>query len=276
MANSLLGALDIVACSDPGLVRSQNEDSVMADAGQGLVILADGMGGYNAGEVASKMATTLLSAGLAAALKTTSAHEEDQRTGQPLAVRCLVEQIAVVNAAIYRASESQSQLGGMGTTLVAAIFCDNRMIVAHIGDSRLYRLRAGEFVALTRDHSLLQEQIDSGLISAEDARYAANRNLVTRAVGVDPEVEAEIHVHPVQPGDVYLLCSDGLHDMVDEADMQRALEMFGTDLERAARYLIQMANDHGGDDNISVIVVRVVRKFPAASGSWAKLWSWLR
>lgn len=114
MANSLLGALDIVACSDPGLVRSQNEDSVMADAGQGLVILADGMGGYNAGEVASKMATTLLSAGLAAALKTTSAHEEDQRTGQPLAVRCLVEQIAVVNSAIYRASESQSQLGGMG------------------------------------------------------------------------------------------------------------------------------------------------------------------
>lgn len=276
MANSLLGALDIVARSDPGLVRSQNEDSVMADAGQGLAILADGMGGYSAGEVASSMATTLLSSGLTAALKTTPGHEEDKRTGQPFALRCLVEQIAVVNAAIYRASESQSQLGGMGTTLVAAVFCDDRMIVAHVGDSRLYRLRGGEFVAMTRDHSLLQEQIDSGLISVEDARYAANRNLVTRAVGVDPEVEAETHVHPVRPGDVYLLCSDGLYDMVDEADMQHALQMFGADLERAAGHLIQMANDHGGDDNISVILVRVLRKFPAAGGSWAKLWSWFR
>ena len=276
MANSLLGALEIVVRTDPGLVRGQNEDSVLADARQGLAILADGMGGYNAGEVASSMATTLLSTGLAASFKTTARHERDPASGQPFALRCLLEQISAVNAAIYRASESQSQLGGMGTTLVAAIFCDNRLIVAHVGDSRLYRLRGEEFVALTRDHSLLQEQIDNGLISVEEARFSANRNLVTRAVGVDPEVEAEIHIHPVRPGDVYLLCSDGLYDMVEEAEIQHALEMFGANLESAARQLIQMANDHGGDDNISLIVVKVLRDFPATRGVLAKLWSWLR
>ncbi|WP_300449161.1 Stp1/IreP family PP2C-type Ser/Thr phosphatase [Accumulibacter sp.] len=276
MANSLLGALDIVVRSDPGLVRVQNEDSAMADASHGLAILADGMGGYNAGEVASSMATKLLSSGLTAAFEVTAGHQKDGRTGQPFALRCLVEQISAVNSAIYLASASQSQFGGMGTTLVAAVFCDNQMIVAHVGDSRLYRLRGEEFVAMTRDHSLLQEQIDSGLISIQEARYAANRNLVTRAVGVDPEVEAEIHVHQVRPGDVYLLCSDGLHDMVDDADIQHALEMFGANLESAAGQLIQMANDHGGDDNISVIVVKVLRRFPAARGGWAKLWSWFR
>ena len=276
MANSLAGALEIVVRSDPGLVRGQNEDSVLANADQGLAILADGMGGYNAGEVASGMATTLLSTGLKAAFKATAGYEKDRLTGQPFALACLVDQIAVVNTAIYRASESQSQLGGMGTTLVAAVFCDDRVFVAHVGDSRLYRLRGEEFVALTRDHSLLQEQLDSGLISAEEARYSTNRNLVTRAVGIDPEVDAEIHAHRVVPGDIYLLCSDGLYDMVDEADIQHALDMHGANLEVTARELIQMANDNGGDDNISLIVVKIRREFPAARRGWAKLWSWFR
>jgi len=275
VANSLLGVLEIVTRTDPGLVRGQNEDAVVADANQGLAVLADGMGGYNAGEVASSMATKLLHAGLAAALQGTPGHQRDRRTGLPFAWRCLVEQIAAANAAIYRASETQSQLGGMGTTLVAVVFCDNTMIVAHVGDSRLYRLRGSKFVAMTRDHSLLQEQIDSGLISVEDARYAANRNLVTRAVGVDPEVEPEVHIHDVRPGDVYLLCSDGLYDLVDEREMQRTLERHD-DLDNAAQHLIEMANDLGGDDNISVIVIKVLRRFPAAGGVWERLRSWFK
>ncbi|WP_295487971.1 Stp1/IreP family PP2C-type Ser/Thr phosphatase [Accumulibacter sp.] len=275
MTNSLLGALEIATRTDPGLVRGQNEDSVFADADRGLAILADGMGGYNAGEVASRMATEILSSRLEKAFLDAAAHEAEGG-GQAVVQRSLVEHIAAVNTAIYCAATDQSQFGGMGTTLVATVFCDDRVIVAHIGDSRLYRLRGEEFVALTRDHSLLQEQIDSGQISQEEARFSINRNLVTRAVGVDPVVEAEVHVHAVCPGDVYLLCSDGLYDMVEEDEIQHALELFGVNLELAAGQLIQMANDNGGEDNVSVVVVKVLHEFPAARGRWSKLRSWFR
>lgn len=274
VTNSLSGTLEIALRTDPGLVRGQNEDSVFADADLGLAILADGMGGYQAGEVASSMATTLLASCLKAAFADFPPQAIDASSGQSIAQRALAEQIAVVNSAIYRAAEDQSRFGGMGTTLVAAVFCDDQLTVAHVGDSRLYRLRGDEFVALTHDHSLLQEQIDSGEISPEDARYSLNRNLVTRAVGVDPEVEAEVHVHSVRPGDLYLLCSDGLYDMLEASEIQHLLEMFGANLERAATKLIQAANDNGGEDNISVVVVKVLREFPAAPGRWAKLWSW--
>ena len=274
MTNRLSSALEIVERSDPGLVRGQNEDSVLTDARHGLAILADGMGGYNAGEVASRMATTLLASGLKAAFATTAAHHIDSSTGQPFGVRCLVEQIEDVNSAIYRASGKEERFGGMGTTLVASVFCDDQVIVAHVGDSRLYRLRGDEFVALTRDHSLLQEQLDSGLITAEEARHSTNRNLVTRAVGVDAEVDVEIHLHQVRPGDLYLLCSDGLYDMVDEADIRHALLTLGDNLVALANHLVQMANDNGGEDNVSVVLVRVLREFPAAGGGWSRFWSW--
>ncbi|TLD46341.1 MAG: Protein phosphatase PrpC [Accumulibacter sp.] len=274
MTNRLSSALEIVERSDPGLVRGQNEDSVLTDARHGLAILADGMGGYNAGEVASRMATTLLASGLKAAFATTAAHHIDSSTGQPFGVRCLVEQIEDVNSAIYRASGKEDRFGGMGTTLVASVFCDDQVIVAHVGDSRLYRLRGDDFVALTRDHSLLQEQLDSGLITAEEARHSTNRNLVTRAVGVDAEVDVEIHLHQVRPGDLYLLCSDGLYDMVDEADIRQALLTLGDNLVALANHLVQMANDNGGEDNVSVVLVRVLREFPAAGGGWSRFWSW--
>ncbi len=276
MTNSLLGALEMVMRTDPGLVRGENEDSVFANADRGLAILADGMGGYQAGEVASSMATALLSSGLERAFKDCAAHTVDHVGGQLFAQRALREQVAVVNSAIYRAAEDQPRFGGMGTTLVAAVFCDDHLVVAHVGDSRLYRLRAEEFVALTHDHSFLQEQLDRGEISAEEARYSVNRNLVTRAVGIDPQVEAEVHTHSVCPGDVYLLCSDGLYDMLEEGEVQHLLELCGANLERAAKQLIQLANDNGGDDNISVVVVKVLREFPAAPGRWSKLWSWLK
>ena len=276
MTNSLLGALEIAMRTDPGLVRGQNEDSVYADCDHGLAILADGMGGYQAGEVASNMATTLLSSRLEDAFKAGAMQLANRSSEQALAQQTLIEAIATVNSAIYHAAADQSRFGGMGTTLVVAVFCDDQLLVAHIGDSRLYRLRGEAFVVLTHDHSLLQEQIDSGEISAEEARYSVNRNLVTRAVGVDPDVEAEVHIHPVRPGDVYLLCSDGLYDMLEEGEIQHVLEMFGANLDLAAAQLIQRANDNGGEDNVSVVVVKVLREFPVASGRWAKLWSWFR
>ena len=276
MSTTLNTALEIVLRTDPGIVRGHNEDAVFANPNQGFVILADGMGGYNAGEVASGMATMLLSSEMENAFATSLPHELDEGTGQRFARRCLLEKIAVVNAAIYHTAESQPQYAGMGTTLVAALFCDNQLTVAHIGDSRLYRLRGEEFSLLTRDHSFLQEQIDSGVLSVEEARFSQNKNLVTRALGVDPDVVAEIQDYDVQPGDIYLLCSDGLNDMVEDEEIQLTLHMLSANLELAATQLVQMANDNGGRDNVSVILVKVLREFPAARGWWSKFKAWFR
>lgn len=271
MANSLSDVLEIVVRTDPGRVRGHNEDAVFANPNQGLAILADGMGGYNAGEVASSMATTLLSAEFEAALKACAPHRPDAETGKPFAYRCILERIAEANSAIFHVAETEPHCAGMGTTLVMALFYDNRVAVAHIGDSRMYRLRGSEFVALTRDHSLLQEQLDNGLISPAAARHSEQRNLLTRALGVDLEVDTEIGDYPVLPGDLYLLCSDGLTDMIEDEQIQGIVQALGDDLEQAASHLIRVANEHGGRDNISVILVRAGREFPAARGWWEKL-----
>ena len=276
MSTTLNTALEIILRTDPGIVRGHNEDAVFANPNQGFVILADGMGGYNAGEVASGMATMLLSSEMENAFATSPPHELDEESGQRFARRCLLEKIAVANAAIYHSAESQPQYAGMGTTLVAALFCDNQLTVAHIGDSRLYRLRGEEFALLTRDHSFLQEQIDSGVLSVEEARFSQNKNLVTRALGVDPVVEAEIQDYEVQAGDIYLLCSDGLNDMVEDEEIQLTLHMLSANLELAATQLVQMANDNGGRDNVSVILVKVLREFPAARSWWSKFKAWFR
>jgi protein phosphatase len=180
------------------------------------------------------------------------------------------------NNAIYQASQSQPQYSGMGTTLVVALWHDNQMSVGHIGDSRLYRLRDGALEQITRDHSLLQEQIDSGMITKEQARHSQNKNLVTRAVGIDPEVETEVHTYAVQPGDVYLLCSDGLSDMVTDEDVQLTLGALASNLPLAAEQLVQLANDNGGRDNISVILVRVAKDYPARAGLLDKMKAWFK
>ncbi len=275
MGTSLSESLEIVTRTDPGMVRSHNEDSVFANPHRGLVILADGMGGYNAGEVASGMATTVLSTELDAAFAGRSP-DEVEPDGRPYAHVAVLDRVARSNTSIFNAAASQPQYAGMGTTLVLALFHDNRVTVAHIGDSRLYRLRGDAFETLTRDHSLLQEQIDAGMITAEDARHSQNKNLVTRALGVDPEVETELHDHDVQPGDIYLLCSDGLNDMVEDEEIALTLQALGANLELAATQLVQMANDNGGRDNVSVILVKVLREFPAARGWWWKLLNWFK
>jgi len=237
----------------------------------GLAVLADGMGGYNAGEVASGIAVAMISAELKKAL-IAAAGELDV----PKAVKLVGEHAVRANNAIFQASQSQSQYAGMGTTLVVAMWHDDHMIVGHIGDSRLYRMRASKLEQVTRDHSLLQEQIDSGLITKEQARHSQNKNLVTRAVGIDPEVEAEVHSYPVQVGDIYLLCSDGLNDMLTDEDMELTLSSLQANLTLAAGQLVQQANDNGGRDNVSVILVRVLKSFPARSGFVDRLKSWFR
>ncbi len=272
----LAQALDIASCTDPGMVRSHNEDSIAADAANGLVVLADGMGGYNAGEVASGMATTVIITEMQQILASATPYQIDPRTNQEIAKRLVREQVLKANTSIYQAAQSQPQYAGMGTTLVVALFYDNRVLAAHLGDSRLYLQRQGKFRQLTRDHSLLQEQIDSGLITPEQAKHAQHKNLVTRALGIDPSVEPEIHEYPAKPGDLYLLCSDGLCDMVGDEDIAMTLQALGGNLNMAAQHLVQMANDNGGRDNVSVILVRVLREYPGARGVMAKVFAWLK
>jgi serine/threonine protein phosphatase PrpC len=269
-------ALEVATATDPGMVRSHNEDSIAADAASGFVILADGMGGYNAGEVASGIATALLGTNLKQVLASVEPGGIETESGEPLAVKILREQIAGANASIYQAARSQPQYAGMGTTLVVGLFYDNRLSVGHIGDSRLYRLRQDEFKQITRDHSLLQEQIDSGMITEQMAKLSHNKNLVTRALGIDPEVEPEIHTHEVEAGDIYLLCSDGLSDMVEDGEISLTLSSLQANVQLASQQLVQMANDNGGRDNVSVILVRVLRDFPARTDRISRLLSWFR
>lgn len=255
--------------TDPGMVRSNNEDAVFVNPGLGLAVLADGMGGQNAGEVASGMATTLLGTELRQVFATR--RPGDQVRGEPRAFGVLREKIAVANTSIFRAAEHQPQYAGMGTTLVVALFYDNRVAVAHVGDSRLYRLRAGAITQMTRDHSLLEMQLEAGLITREEARHSKQKNIVTRALGVESEVEPEIHEHAVQRGDVYILCSDGLHDMVSETEVAQIVQAPGGSLQSAAEQLVKTANDHGGRDNVSVILVKVLGDFGRPKGFLGRL-----
>jgi PPM family protein phosphatase len=268
--------LEIATCTDPGMVRSHNEDSVATDPVHGLVVLADGMGGYNAGEVASGMATTVITTEIRQRLDKVNPYDIDPESNKIIAGQLVRDQVMKANASIYHAAQSQPQYAGMGTTLVVCLFYDNKTLVAHLGDSRLYRMRDGTLKQITRDHSLLQEQIDSGLITAEQAKNAQHKNLVTRALGIDPTAEPEIREYETRPGDIYLLCSDGLCDMVEDGDIGMTLEALGANLKLAAQQLVQMANDNGGKDNVSVILVRVQREYPAARGVMGKFLGWLK
>jgi len=258
------------------MIRSHNEDSVTYDARSGLVVLADGMGGYNAGEIASGIAVSVISSEIRERLQSVKPEHKDRHTGEEMGVILLREYVKKANSSIFNAANSQPQYSGMGTTLVTGLFYDDRVAVAHVGDSRMYRLRGETFESVTKDHSLLQEQIDSGMISKEDARTSKNKNLVTRAVGIDADVVPEINVHEVQVGDVYLFCSDGLNDMVVDEEIGSTLQMLKANLPLAATELIQLANDNGGRDNVSVILVKVNGKFSSPRGLVAKILSWFK
>lgn len=276
MGRRLSDALDFASASDPGMVRSHNEDSVFVNPKLGLAILADGMGGQNAGEVASAMATTLLSNDLDQALKGRPPGDRVGTSPEPRVFGVLREQIVAVNGSIFHAAESQPQYAGMGTTVVIALFYDNRLAVAHLGDSRLYRLRGARFGQVTKDHSLVQLQVDSGLITAEQARRSEQKHVVTRALGIEKQADPEIHEYDVRPGDIYLLCSDGLSDMVDDKDIVLTLQTLGGNLKAAAGQLVQQANDNGGKDNVSVVLVRVLGNFATPKTWWQKLLAWFR
>lgn len=267
-------SLEIAAATHTGMVRAHNEDTIGSDPSIGLAVLADGMGGYNAGEVASGIAVALITKQTRELLSQLGAGQPEQNDRRDIAAEILNNAISHANSSIFHAASNQPQYAGMGTTLVVALLADNHINIAHVGDSRLYRLRGSELLQLTRDHSLLQEQIDSGMISKEAARRSQNKNLVTRAVGIEPEVEPDINSFEVREGDTYLLCSDGLNDMVEDDDIHLTLTSLQANLSLAANQLVQMANDNGGRDNVSVILVHVRKPFPASPGLLGRLKNW--
>ena len=269
MSVNLKNKLTIISRTDEGQVREHNEDYISDNGTLGVVVLADGMGGLNAGEVASSMAVHLLMEELIAfrlgdsLLPAELGHIESDMTMESRVVQKAVEK---ANEAVFHTSQTQPQCKGMGTTIVASLFYDNKVSIAHIGDSRVYRFRNNALEQVTKDHSFVQELIDKGMFTKEEARVSDKKNVVTRALGVAPFVEVECNEYDTQVGDIYLTCSDGLHDMVPDRDIERAFIELSRNLPELAGYLVELANANGGRDNVSVILTHIDKPYPNESG----------
>ncbi|WP_290867260.1 Stp1/IreP family PP2C-type Ser/Thr phosphatase [Aquabacterium sp.] len=249
--------------TDTGRVRTNNEDSIALDESCAVAVLADGMGGYAAGEVASGMACDFIKAELGRWLREAAENASDNDVRRAMDI-CVDN----ANRAIFSAANSNPTYAGMGTTLVLGVFRHGRLLMGHIGDSRAYRWRDGVLQQITKDHSLLQEQIDAGILTPEQAQYAANKNLVTRALGVEDLVLLETHQHELQAGDVIMMCSDGLSDMLRDPQIAEVMAAH-SDLASMGAALVSAANDAGGRDNIAVVLVRAQGGVePAATRSW--------
>ena len=271
---TLRSKIRCVGMTDTGKVREHNEDTIATDGDIGLLVLADGMGGYNAGEVASGIAVKTVLNLIREQVEREDLTILDRESGMSRPSIILRDAIHRANKIIYQTARSQAECEGMGTTVVAALFYDNRISIAHVGDSRLYRQRGSQIAQVTMDHSLLQELVDRGFYSPEEAQRAANKNYVTRALGVEPQVEVEVQEHPVDKGDIFILCSDGLSDMVEDEDIRLTISTFGANLDTVAKQLIQLANENGGRDNVSVVLAQANEAFPASRGVMDKLLGW--
>lgn len=261
--------MEVHSLTHAGARRSHNEDAVFGDPELGLAVVADGMGGYKGGEVASALAVNTIRGELGAAL-TRHRERDDQADSQfSPESRAVLEVLEASNHIIFNTSQSQPQYGGMGTTIVLVLFYDQRVTIAHVGDSRLYRLRNDELELITVDHTLLQELIARGFYTAEEARQSQNKNLVTRALGIEEEVEIDIQEDIALPDDIYLLCSDGLNDMVDDRDIYLTLKRYNEHLDQAVAELVELANNNGGRDNVSVVLARPPHT-AASSRNWAE------
>jgi protein phosphatase len=242
--------LAIYGVTDVGQIRDHNEDFIAWDPHLGLVLLADGMGGHNAGEVASQLAVNCIREAL-----------RDVLTPNMIAsdvidlADALREAVVYANDEIIRMAGEHLECAGMGTTIVVTLFYGERVIIANVGDSRIYKFRNGELSRLTTDHSLVQEMLDNGYISEEEARLSASRNLITRALGIADSVEVDITEEETRNDDVYLLCSDGLTDLVTDKEILQILLLYQDELQTAASELVALANEKAGKDNISVILV---------------------
>ena len=266
--------LTITGLTDKGIVRRKNEDSIGFDSALGLLVLADGMGGHRGGEIASSMTVDTVIAELQKRLPEIAVGEIDEASGFSMESISIQDAVVAANNLVYKTAEANPEHKGMGTTVVVLQFYNNSFSLAHIGDSRCYRLRSDKFEQITRDHSLLQELIDRGFYTPEEARNSMNKNLVTKALGIDPIVMPDIQEDIVLKNDIYLLCSDGLTDLVEDEDIHLTITQFSANLEEAAKQLITKANQKGGKDNISVMFCRIDEDFSSRKGWFKKFVAW--
>ncbi len=247
--------LRIAGNSDTGRVRDHNEDCIAMRSDLGLAVLADGMGGHSAGEVASSLAVQAVVDELERALAEAplASGEEDDGTE---AAYLIMNTVAQANSLVYQSAQVNPERTGMGTTLVLALFASGSVTIAHVGDSRAYRLRDSRLERLTHDHSVIEEAVRKGMFTREEAQRNLSKNIITRALGVGPDVDTDVQQFAMRSGDIYLLCSDGLTDLVNDTDLQTALREFAANLEKAIQHLIALANTRGGHDNISVVLAQ--------------------
>jgi len=268
---SLEEKIIVTGITDEGLVRDHNEDSIGSDNTLGLLVLADGMGGHKGGEVASAIAVDTILKELRKALPEIATGNTDDKTGYSLESMAIETAIKQANTNIFEAANSNIKYEGMGTTVVVVLFYDNRLTVAHVGDSRLYRMRESKLEQMTRDHTLLQELVDRGFYTKKEARESLNKNLVTRAVGVNATVDVDLLEEIALPGDLYLLCSDGLTDMITDDLIEDIQLNYKDDLDKMNTELIKQAKDHGGKDNVSAMLAQVMKEFPANSAWFSRI-----
>ena len=260
------------AKSDVGLKRSHNEDSLCVEPQLGLFVVCDGMGGHNAGEVASRLASDVVR---------TYVREQRQQGDPALAdgydprfssgTNRLASAVRLANETVYSAARNRSDYGGMGTTLVAALLEGPVASIAHVGDSRAYLVREGALEKLTEDHSLVAEQVRRGLLTEEEAEHSPQQNIITRAIGTEATIEVSLNELTLIPGDCFLLCSDGLTKGVRAAQILDAIQA-APDAQAASDQLIALANQAGGEDNTTVIVI--MTRQGVAHELWSRITTW--
>jgi protein phosphatase len=249
---------EIGSATHVGRVRSNNEDCYKVVPSLNLLVLSDGIGGQANGEVASAMAVeTIVSYCLELTADRLNGNGRESPSVISDSAGHLVRAVDLANRAIYGAAARDPQFQGMGATVVAAWIDSLQLSLVHVGDSRAYLLRAGELASLTADHTLVAEQVRSGILTLEQAQTNPLRRLLIRALGAREEVEIDIHENELRNGDILLLCTDGLTGMVPESEITEIL-MREQDAQSAADRLVASANEHGGEDNVSVIVLRIV------------------
>ena len=252
-------AVEIAGVSDVGRLRKRNEDAIDWDVRLGLAMVADGMGGSQGGDVASRTALQSIKDDLRRALADASRPGSRAHT-QEVRGALVVELVRRANQGVRKSAARDNRLHGMGTTLVMALVGPDFLTVAHVGDSRLYRVREVAVERLTDDHSMVQEMVDRGQMNASQAARSRHRNVITRAIGKSQDVTVDVAHHPIVPGDVFMLCSDGLTNMLSDRALAAALAEHPFDLDAAARNAVRKANECGGRDNISIVLIRVLEK----------------
>lgn len=237
----------MVGKTDPGMVRDNNEDSIITRPDMGLAILADGMGGHQAGEVASAMAIDLINQFFENAA---------QRSGKLNFSEIVSDSITLANSAIFELSQTKPECAGMGSTVVVTYFDGKKVYIGHVGDSRLYRYRNSQLEQITEDHSLVQELVSRGLMSKDEALESTNKNLVTRALGIEESVTVDVNEDSWKKNDIYILCSDGLNDVLRDEQITELMAANNDNMDVTLNSLIDTVNENGGTDNVSIILIQ--------------------